>query len=98
MHVLLSQESFNFTFLKALRVFRLGSVLRTVRFVKYFHGVKKMFISITGSMLALFSAFLMVFVIMYMVSIVMLRGVSYVPSLEELPRAETPTPHIWCVL
>lgn len=76
-------ELLSLSFMKGLRVLRMGKLMQASRFVKYFHGIQKMLISLAGSFLTLFWAFFLLLIMMCLASIFMLHGVaSYAEELS----------------
>jgi len=69
-------EFANVGFLRVVRLLRLGRMLRAFRVFKFLRGIRSMLISISGSMLHLFSAMLLMSVFMYTVSLVFIQSIS----------------------
>lgn len=75
------QSSVNLSFLRSMKLYRLirlmrvGKILRALKAFRFLGGVRKMILSVAGSLTSLFWAFLLMSVIMYVVSLVMLQGI-----------------------
>ena len=67
----------NLSFLRVFRVFRLVRVVRLVRTVRSLKSLRTMLFSIITSMTALFWAFVMLLLTMFMFSIIFCNGVAY---------------------
>mmetsp|Transcript_163607 Transcript_163607/g.524581 ORF Transcript_163607/g.524581 Transcript_163607/m.524581 type:complete len:592 (+) Transcript_163607:172-1947(+) len=77
---------------KVFRIARLGKIMGAMRFLRFFHGLQKMMISLASCIVTLFWAFLLMFVIMYVFSILMLQGVkTYVEELVPNAREQLNT-------
>jgi len=61
---------------KVVRCVRLGKLLQVVKFVKFFNGLQKMMISLTSCLSPLFWSLTIMFIIMYMFSIILMQGVT----------------------
>ena len=75
-----AQATVNLSFLRLGKIYRLvkvmrvGKVFRAIRAIKFLHGVRKMLLSVAGSLTSLFWSFLLMTIIMYVVSMVMLQS------------------------
>jgi len=72
--------------MKFVRLMRLGKVLKTLRLVRLLHGVRKMILSMVGSLTSLFWAIFLMFFIMFLVSVLLVQGVEvhYDSKVDEL--------------
>ncbi|CAK9012373.1 Sodium channel protein 1 brain (Sodium channel protein I brain) [Durusdinium trenchii] len=75
--VILVDSMLNLSFLRVFRVFRLVRVVRLVRTVRSLKSLRTMLFSIITSMTALFWAFVMLLLTMFMFSIIFCNGVAY---------------------
>lgn len=70
---------------KIIRFARLGKIMQAFRTVKFFHGLQKMIVSLGSCFVTLFWAVVLVFIIVYLVSIIFLHGVAeYVGECDPL--------------
>jgi len=63
-------------FLRVARLARLGKILRAFRVFKFLRGLRSMMISITGSIVQLFSAMFIMCIFMYTVALVIMQGMA----------------------
>jgi len=64
------------SFLRVARLFRLGRILRSFRMVKFLRSIRSMMISITGSIMHLVSAMLIMCMFMFVVALILMQGVA----------------------
>jgi len=64
------------SFVKVIRVARLGKIIQAIKFVRFFHSLQKMLISLKSSLITLFWAFFLLFILMYVFGIMMMNGVA----------------------
>lgn len=69
---------------KIARLFRLGRILRAFRVMKFLRSIRSMLISISGSILHLLSAILLMCIFMFVVSLVIMQGITN--DLPKLPQ------------
>mmetsp|Transcript_44394 Transcript_44394/g.95697 ORF Transcript_44394/g.95697 Transcript_44394/m.95697 type:complete len:625 (+) Transcript_44394:88-1962(+) len=58
---------------KVLRIMRAGKIVQAVRFLKFFHGLQKMLLSLSNCFTTLFWAFFVMFTVIYVFTIVFLN-------------------------
>jgi len=63
-------------FLRVARLARLGKILRAFRVFKFLRGLRSMMISITGSIVQLFSAMFIMCIFMYTVALIIMQGMA----------------------
>jgi len=73
MHLL---EAVSITFLRVLRVFRMGKIMRAFKVIKFMRGVRSMIISMSGSLIHLASAFLVLCIFMFTVTLIFMQGIT----------------------
>jgi len=69
-------EFANVGFLRVVRLLRLGRMLRAFRVFKFFRGIRSMLISLSGSIMHLCSAMLLMAIFMYTVALVLMQGIA----------------------
>jgi len=72
-------EAMSFSFLRVTRIarlFRMGKILRIFRIVRFMRAVRNMLVSISGSVLHLFSALTVMCIFMFVTSLVLMQGVA----------------------
>jgi len=76
--------------LRLMRVFRVVRVLRVVKYVKAFSGVRKLVIAVSGALLTLFWALVLLALLLYVFSIMLTSGVAqYYESVDIQSPAHT---------
>jgi len=69
-------EFANVGFLRVARLLRLARMLRAFRVFKFFRGIRSMLISLSGSMMHLFSAMLVMSLFMYTVALIFMQSIA----------------------
>merc|ERR1712032_952897 len=69
-------EGFNISFMRVLRIFRTVRVMRLIRVLRFFRELRKMMFSILACMASLMWALALLFLIMFLFSILFLQGAS----------------------
>jgi len=64
------------SFLRIVRLCRLGKILRAFRVIKFLRSVRSMLISISGSIMHLFSAIFVMCIFMYIVALIIMQSVT----------------------
>jgi len=79
------------SFLRVARLFRLGKILRVFKVFKFLRGIRSMMISITGSVMHLLSAMLIMSIFMYTVALFIMQGISAEAFTEGMLQGTTNT-------
>merc|ERR1712032_1281108 len=69
-------EGFNISFMRVLRIFRMVRVMRLIRVLRFFRELRKMMFSILACMASLMWALGLLFLIMFLFSVLFLQGAS----------------------
>lgn len=85
----------NLSFLRVLRLLRVARVARILRVVRFFRELRRMVLSITACFASLCWAFLLLFIINFIFSLVFMQGIAEFLVTEPVGSVETAQMEVW---